>query len=229
MKKLYEFKINETFIDKVEEKTDGGTFIRDVESTREKECFIKLPQRREIDQIRIIQSAEFGKAVGMGLQTRESMRTAILNNGGFEYAKRDIEEVDRIAPILNEKRNAYMKALVDKEPTEELEAEINEMSSFIDEIQTRLLQVYEHSAETLAERETIIWAILNLSFWADNTPVFAGNTDESRKTRYYEIFDEDKANLPELQVFTAAYLVLDAYLYKGFSPDEIKTIMTKND
>lgn len=122
-----------------------------------------------------------------------------------------------------------MKAVLDKEPVEDLEAEIHEMASFIDEIQTRLLQVYEHSAETLSERETIIWAILNLCFWDDGTPVFPGNTDESRKTKYYEIFDEEKANLPALQVFTAAYLVLDAYLYKGFSPDEIKTIMSKNE
>jgi hypothetical protein len=92
IKKLHTFTVPKTVIKKVEEKTEEGVLTKEVKSVEDIGCFVKLPGRREIEQMRVIQSAEFGKAVAMGVQSRESMRTAILNQGGFAYAKARIDK-----------------------------------------------------------------------------------------------------------------------------------------
>ena len=60
MKKLHEFTVEKTVIKREETKTDEGTLVKDVETVEPVGVFIKLPQRREIEQMRVIQSAEFG-------------------------------------------------------------------------------------------------------------------------------------------------------------------------
>ena len=62
MKKLYEFKVQKPVVNKVEEKTEEGVLIREVEGTEEKSAFIKLPQRKDTDQLKIIYSAELANA-----------------------------------------------------------------------------------------------------------------------------------------------------------------------
>jgi len=221
MKKLHEFTVDKKIIKREETKTDEGTLVKDVESTEPVGLFIKLPQRREIEQMRVIQSAEFGKAIAAGTQTREAMRAAILDGGGFAYAKVDIEELDKILPEMNKKKNEYQKAKLEGLDTTELEKEFGELYGKIQEMEGRLTQVYEHSAESIAERNTVLWAVLNLTFWADGSPLFSGNADESKMNKYYEFFDEEETFQTETKAFAVSYLLLDAYLFKGIPLDRI--------
>lgn len=220
MKKLYEFKVQKPVITKVEEKTPEGTLVKDVESNEEKKAFIKFPGRREIDQMRIIQSAEMGKAIGLGVQTHEAMRNAILNNKGFEYAHIDLEEIDKISMDLKKKKDEYLKAVIDESATEILEKEIHELNLKIEEMRRNMEGIFQHSAESIAEREVGLWAVLNLTFWEDGNPIFPGSTDESRKQQYYDAFDDPTHNVAQLQAFSTAYIVLNAYLFKGMSPED---------
>lgn len=222
MKKLHEFTVKKTLIKREETKTDEGTLIKDVEVVEDVGVIIKLPQRREIEQMRVIQSAEFGKAIAAGTQTREAMRSAILDSGGFAYAKVDIEELDKILPEMTKKKNEYQKAKLDGLDTTELEKEFGEMYSKIQEMEGRLTQVYEHSAENIAERNTVLWAVLNLTMWADGAPIFSGHTDESRMNKYYQFFDEEESHKTEIEAFQVAYLLLDGYLFKGITADKIE-------
>lgn len=221
MKKLHEFKVEKPVIKKVEEKTEEGTLVKEVSSVEELGCYIKLPGRRELDQMRLIQAAEFGRAVSMGVQSREAMRTSILNHGGFAYAKADLEELDVLLPELNEKRNEYVLLKSKKEDTSTVEEEFQALYGKVQVMEARLLEVYENSAETLAERETSLWAALNLLFWSDGQPVFAGHTDESRKNKYYEAADNPENFKAENAAFQKAYLILDAFIFKGISADKI--------
>ena len=127
IKKLHTFTVPKTITKKVEEKTEDGILTKEVKSVEDIGCFVKLPGRREIEQMRVIQSAEFGKAVAMGVQSRESMRTAILNQGGFAYAKADLEELDVILPELNIKRNEYQKIKVEGGDTSKVELEFQDL------------------------------------------------------------------------------------------------------
>ena len=86
----------------------------------------------------------------------------------------------------------------------------------------RLTQVYDHSAESIAERNTVLWAVLNLTLWADGSPLFAGNTDESKMNKYYQYFDEEDSYKTEIEAFQVSYLLLDAYLFKGITADRIE-------
>lgn len=221
MKKLHEFTVEKTVIKREETKTDDGTLVKDVEVIEPVGVFIKLPQRREIEQMRVIQSAEFGKAIAAGTQTREAMRSAILDGGGFAYAKVDIEELDKILPEMTKKRNEYQKAKLGGLDTTELEKEFSELYTKIQEMESRLTQVYEHSAENIAERNTVLWAVLNLSYWENGNFIFSGNTDDSKMNKYYEFFDEEKTFATEIKAFHTSYLLLDAYLFKGIPLDRI--------
>jgi hypothetical protein len=183
--------------------------------------FIKLPGRREIEQMRVIQSAEFGKAVAMGCQSQESMRTAILDQGGFAYAKADLEELDKILPELNLTRNEYQKVKLEGGDTTELEQKFHALFSQVQVMEGRLLEVYQHSAEKVAERETVLWAVLNLLFWDNGKPVFDGQVDETRKNNYYKAFDEPEKHTAEVAAFELGYLIMEAFLFKGISEDKI--------
>jgi len=92
-------------------------------------------------------------------------------------------------------------------------------------MEQRLTDVYKHSAETIAEQNTVIWAILNLTFWVDETPVFTGHTDESKKESYLRVFDDPETYSSELEVFNQAYIVLDAYMFKGYNKEQIEEIL----
>lgn len=221
MKKLFEFNVDKVIVKREETKTDEGTLIKDVEAVDSIGVMIKLPQRREIEQMRVIQSAEFGKAIAAGTQTREAMRAAILDGGGFSYAKVDIEELDKILPEMTKKKNEYHKAKLEGVDTTELEAEFGELYTKIQEMEGRLTQVYEHSAENIAERNTVLWAVLNLTYWADGNPLFKGSVDESKMNEYYKIFDNENDFKTEIKAFNTSYLLLDAYLFKGIPLDRI--------
>ena len=157
------------------------------------------------------------------------MRTSILDNGGFAYAKIDLEELDKILPDLKRKQNEYQKLKLEGAEVTELEKEIREISEQVEEMEKKMTSIYEHSAESFAERETALWAVTNFLFWEDLSPVFPGNTDESKKEKYYAYFDEPESFQAELQAFSTAYLVLDAFLFKGFSADEIKAVLNQNE
>ena len=225
MKKLHEFTVKKKVIKKVEEKTEVGTLIKEVESTEDKVCFIKIPNRLDLDKARIVQSSEFGLAVSLGCQPRESLRKAILDGGGFAYAKVDIEQLEKILPALNEKRNEFQKLKIDGGETSIVEKELEELFQVVIDMEQRLTDVYKHSAETIAEQNTVIWAILNLTFWVDETPVFTGHTDESKKESYLRVFDDPETYSSELEVFNQAYIVLDAYMFKGYNKEQIEEIL----
>lgn len=221
MKKLHEFKVSKPIVTKVEEKTDDGVLVKDVLSSEEVGVYVKLPGRREMDQMRMVQAAEFGKAVSMGIQSREAMRTSILNQGGFAYAKADLEELDRLLPELNKKRNEYQLIKADNGDTSIIEKEFQEIYAQVQTMESRLLEVYEHSAETVAERETVLWSVLSLLFWSNGQLVFPGHTEETRKNKYYEAADDAEHFKAENSAFQKAYLLLDAYLFKGIPVEKI--------
>lgn len=225
MKKLYTFNVKIPIIEKVEEKTDEGTLIKEVESFITRVCDLKLPGRKDMEMMRIVQSAEFGLAVGKGVQTRETMRTAILDNGGFSYAKMDLDELEKILPELNKKRNEYQLAKLDGRETAEIEKEFTDLHSKVQEMEQKLTNVYEFSAETIAERNTIIWAVVNMTFWEDGNYVFPGHTEESRMESYYDYFDEFEKHSAEIRAFSTAYIVYDAYLSKGIGKEEIELMI----
>lgn len=222
IKKLHTFTVPKTVVKKVEEKTEDGILTKEIKSVEDIGCFVKLPGRREIEQMRVIQSAEFGKAVAMGVQSRESMRTAILNQGGFAYAKADLEELDILLPELNLKRNEYQKIKVDGGDTSEIEVEFQELYGKVQKMEARLLEVYEHTAESISERETTLWAVLNLLHWESGQPVFTGHADETRRTNYYAAFDDAATHQAEVAAFERAFLILDAFLFKGVTEDKME-------
>ena len=225
MKKLYTFDVKIPIIEKVEEKTDEGVLMKEVDSFTTKVCELKLPGRKDMEMMRIIQSAEFGIAVGKGVQTRETMRTAILDNGGFSYAKMDLDELEKILPKLSKKRNEYQLAKIDGKDTAKLEKEFMELHSKVQEMEQKLTNVYEFSAETIADRNTVIWAVVNMTFWDDGNYVFPGHTEESRMESYYDYFDNDENHSAEIRAFSTAYIVYDAYLSKGISKEEIELMI----
>jgi hypothetical protein len=221
MKKLHEFKVSKKIVKKIEEKTEEGTLVKDVISSEDVGVYIKLPGRREMDQMRMVNAAEVGKALAMGIQSREAMRTAIMNQGGFAYAKADLEELDKLLPELNKKRNQYQLLKSEGCDTTEIEKEFQELYAQVQLMESRLLEVYEHSAETIAERETVLWSVLSLLYWNNGSLVFSGHTEETRKNKYYEAADSPEEHEAENAAFQKAYLLIDAYLFKGIPLEKI--------
>ncbi len=222
MKKLYEFTVQKTTIQKVEEKTEEGTLIKNVPVTEEVNCFIKMPGRKEVEQMSVIESAEIGKALSAGCQSKGAMVRAILDQGGLTHAKADLEELDEINPKLVLAKNEYQLAKAEGRETKESEAEFYELYSRVQVMEARLLEIFQHTAEAIAEREVGVWATLNLLFYEDGTPVFAGMADTTKKDNYFAAFDNPETHQAQIDAFTRAYLVLDGYLFKGITKEKIE-------
>lgn len=222
MKKLYEFTVQKKTVKRVEENTEDGVLVKNVPSTEDVHCFIKMPGRKEVEQMSVIESAEIGKALTAGCQSKGAMIRSILDQGGLSHAKTDLEELDRINPKLNAAKNAYQLAKAEGRETKEIEEEFYDLYARVQVMESKLLEVFQHTAEAIAEREVGVWAVLNLLFFETGEPVFEGLADETKKNNYFLAFDEPEKHQVQVDAFTTAFLILDGYLFKGITKENIE-------
>jgi hypothetical protein len=220
MKELYTITVNKK--DKVENKTtnsDGSITIKYEEKLTPVKVFLKSPSRRDKEEMDMIYTAELQKCVTRGISTVDMIRRALLDGGG-SISKLDLEEMDFLLKTIQEKSNLYQKLLSDKAPKEEIapvETELTQLLTRYNDIENSQVQLFSRSAESYAQKRTVIWCVLNLSHLISDdgkeyTQVFRGPTFDSKLNNYYDSCEEeDKYNF-ELAVFDRAYVMYHGYI-----------------
>jgi pyruvate/2-oxoacid:ferredoxin oxidoreductase beta subunit len=89
------------------------------------------------------------------------------DSGGLD-SKKDVEAMKKLLQDLNIKRNRFIKESAEKIDNPVLLSEIKDISSEIEDYQSRLSSIFERSAESIAERRLIQWCTLNLLFVKEN-------------------------------------------------------------
>ncbi len=224
MKILYTLQLART--EKVETKTDNGDGSFTTKLTDHSipvQVYLKLPSRRDREEISLVYNAQYGMALGKGLQPADVIKRSLLDSGGI-VARQDLEVADDILKQYNQKRNEIIAAQLEKLPTDELEKERLELAAQFERLEQPQREIYSRTAEFYAESKTVEWCVLNLSYYSqdkDYLPVFPGPTHDSRLTTYYEWCDEDdNAHAVEKDAYNNATLVYYHHLLGGHTSQE---------
>lgn len=216
MKELYKFPVKVKVTEEVRtQNEDGSATIKTVESSKDKYVFLKLPSRRDREEISLTYKEYFGKGISRGLPMADILRRNLLDAGGL-YAKSDLENVEQILNKMTEVSNKIQLGTQTKEELDKLEEERAGLNTLYDQISRVDKEIWSKSAEAYAQDMTIHWAVLNLTFWdEDKTEIFPGITFESRLESFYEKSDEPEENLHILSAFKKAYICFYSCLLAG--------------
>lgn len=214
---LYVFEIQHKITEKIEEKTDAGILLKEVDKEIPVRVVIKRPNSQDILDLRKIYQIKYSECIKDGILNREGMRRALLNSGNFDLSDFDRENLVTLISSFNEKRSEFMKIQIDGGDTSELKTEIEDLTAEIQKIQLLMNEnfSYDNTAEAIAEREQMIWAAINLSFYENNEPVFVGATWKQKWNNYIGKCDEPELYQKELKIFNKSFLFYFNYLFNS--------------
>lgn len=206
MKALYKFTVNRP--EKVEEKTqneDGSVTIKTVTKDVPVEVFLKLPSRRDREEISVVYNGEYGNAIKRGLQTADVMRRSLLDSGGI-IAQKDLERADELVKLITAKQNEIQEKTLNGEDLTSASDDLQTLVNEFEQIERPNREIFARSVESHAQNKTIEWCVLNLSFEGDHH-VFPGATHESKLSSYYDFCDDEENHKFELEVYNKATIV----------------------
>jgi uncharacterized protein YajQ (UPF0234 family) len=194
MKTLYTFKVKRpTTITSKSTDESGNEVITNTKDFIEEEVFIKKPSHREIDEMDLFYSIQISDLQTKGVATNTMILNSYHESGGLD-SKKEVEALKKLVNDLNAKRNRLIKDHIDKIDNPELLEEIRELSMQVNDYQNRLAAIFDRSAESIAERRVVLWAVLNLLFTKKDDlfyPIFAGKDYNEKLDNYYNLLDEN--------------------------------------
>ena len=224
MKTLYTFKVKKPSFEEQTTKDDQGveTTIK-TKVDKDVEIYIKKPSHREIDEMDLFYSIQISELQAQGVSTNTMILNSYHDSGGLD-SKKDVEAMKKLLQDLNIKRNRFLKESAEKIDNPVLLTEIKDISSEIEDYQSRLSSIFERSAESIAERRLIQWCTLNLLFLKENETfkmVFSGSSYKDKLENYYNMLDEEEeSHIFEKNIFSKGSVLLSTWLKKQAETQE---------
>lgn len=173
MKNIYEFTINKSEKKKIEverknKKTgEVETVIQNKTVKTPVKFVVKKPTRRLADEAEVFYSVELSKAIKMGIVTKAMLIKKYADNGGA-LSEEESKDLLKSLKKLNDLENEYKLVVTTKdkkkeERQKELELEISTLRRDMINLESSIQSVYQHTADAKAERETLLWYVINLS------------------------------------------------------------------
>ena len=236
MKKLYKFTISETVTKKVEEKSkdkDGNevTVTKDSVEVVDRSIFLKKPTRSMFDEAELYYGVQLSEGIKAGLLTRALLAKRFSNDGGV-MSNPDKQEYADLYVKLFENQTAIERASakIEKDRTESEKEELQKLleengvvKREIQEFEMAQASLFDQTAENRARNKTILWWVLNMSFYGDPDdsstikPIFEGENYAERLAAYDQI-EEDGTEFQEEVIKKLVYYV--SYWYVGQAQTE---------
>jgi len=173
MKNIYEFTINKSEKKKIEverkDKKTGEveTVIQNKTVKTPVKFVVKKPTRRLADEAEVFYSVELSKAIKMGIVTKAMLIKKYADNGGA-LSEEESKDLLKSLKKLNDLENEYKLVVTTKdkkkeEKQKELELQISTLRRDMINLESSIQSVYQHTADAKAERETLLWYVINLS------------------------------------------------------------------
>lgn len=208
MKLLYTFTVNKKqFVEESYPQDDGAVLTKKVEKEVPVEVRLKLPSRRDKEQISFIYDGEYGKAIKGGLQPNDVLRRCLLDSGGA-IAQKDLERAEELLKLITVKENEKTLAKVNNQEADvtALDEDLVKLYTEFQTFEKIQRDVYSRSAESRAEMKTVEWCVLSMTYVGDAW-VFPGVTDESRLNTYYDFCDDEENHKWEMEVYNKASVI----------------------
>lgn len=224
-KNLYTFEIKDKVKKKVEEKTDEGILIREVEEEIPVQIVLKKPNSRDVLELQKVKQIKLSECIRNGILTKKNMRAALLESGGFGLSNFDKERLGQLYKRVQGKEAEYHQAKLNGADVTQISQDFNDLTAEIQKEELLLHEVfsYDDSADSIAEREMITWAAINLSFYVRDgkeETVFPGAEWKYKFNTYLEMCDDPENNILPIRIFNKAFL---SYFFYLFNPNNYKT------
>lgn len=173
MENIYEFTVEKSEKKRVEverknKKTgEVETIVQNKTVKTPVKFVVKKPTRRLADEAEVFYSIQLSKAIKMGIVTKAMLVKKYADNGGA-LSEEESRQLLKSLKKLNDLENEYQLISSTKEDSkksrkEELEIEISTLKREMINLESSLQSVYQHTADAKAEKETLLWYLVNLS------------------------------------------------------------------
>lgn len=153
------------------------------------------------DEAEVFYSVQLSKAIKMGIVTKAMLIKKYADNGGAlseEESKQLLKSLKKLNDLENEyKLCSVKKTKESKERAEELILEIITLKRELQELESSLQSVYQHTADSKAEKEVLLWYAIQLAKFSEDgdeeKPFFEGEDFEEQLEDLYEKYEVDES------------------------------------
>lgn len=146
--------------------------------------FVKKPTRRMADEAEVFYSVQLSKAIKMGIVTKAMLIKKYADNGGAlseEESKLLLKSLKQLNDLENEYKLCVVKKTKDsKKKSDELALKIVTLKRELQELESSLQSVYQHTADSKAEKEVLLWYAIQLAEFSE---------DEGEKEAFFNGLD----------------------------------------
>ncbi len=203
---IYEFTLKKKIKKQVETKRKGKdgeeeTVLSNRTVSVPVKFFVKKPTRRMADEAEVFYSIQLSKAIKMGIVTKAMLIKKYADNVGAlsedEY-KLLLKSLKNLNDLENEYKLCYVKKTKEgKERSEELELEIVVLKRELQELESSLQSVYQHTADSKAEKEVLLWYAIQLARFSEDEKeekvFFKGMDFEEQLEDLYEKYEDEES------------------------------------
>lgn len=203
-KTIYEFAINKEREVRVEKQRVNDNQETETVVVTEKQDIpvrfaIEKPTRKLADKAELFYSVQLSKAIKAGIVTKAMLVKKYADNGGALSEEETTELLKKMRDI-QELENEYKLVATseDEDKAEKLksiEKNIAVLRRDLINLESSLQSVYEHTADAKAERDTLIWYVIQLSKIVDEegnrVDFFSGLNYEEQLEDFYNKYESD--------------------------------------
>lgn len=231
---MAQFEIKKTKeVEEIEKREENGTTV-EVKKKVQKEVPIKIlvqrPSRSLKGEAEFYYASILSDAIQKkGIISRVLLEKRIMDDDGIlTIAEKEIfaksseiirnckEEINKIVIVPEAERAKDWKETVAK-----LQDDIGAAQRMLRALYSRNQNIFENTAEEIAQRRTMTWWILNLTYIEEDGKVraFFGDKDLNAKYKEYERI-EDEEDIFGMRVYNEVYFYVYLWMTEGISSQE---------
>ena len=161
---------------------------------------LQKPTRRIAEDAEVFYSVQLSKAIKMGIVTKAMLVKKYQDSGGA-LSEEETRELLKGIRDLNDLENKYKLLHATGENEEEKEKvgkDIQTLRRDLIALESSLQTVYQHTADAKAERETLVWYIINLTKVLDENKkpkeYFDGIDYDEQLEDFYNKFEDESSD-----------------------------------
>ena len=246
---LYTFKVPRKYTKTVkEESTDEEgnkiTISKEKDVIEDVEVFLKRPTRKMFDECNLFYSVKVSEGVKNGLLTRSMINKRYQDDAGALSEEEKKHFNDKYGELLLKEKEFQIVQLnlqEDKEITDEQRQEklaeivkdTEELKAELERYQVKAEDLYEHTAEARAARQTNMWWLLFLTYIKfkneerggidDYMPMFAGKKFDQKLEAYEQVEERIAEEENKYINFEAEVIERSGYLLAAWNGGNCKT------
>lgn len=209
MKKLYSLTVTrKEEVEEISTNEEGQKVVEKKTVSHPIELIFKQPTRAELENMGEFNSIEISNCVRHGIMPRALLVKTYTDQGRIGFSKEEQEKYDNARTDLFHLESDYQNAILHPDDDDDAQTlridkivrRILKAQDLIRDFEMRREDLFEHTAEAIARRRTIFWAVLYFLYRSVEPedgktgyePVFKGDTADEKKTAYDRIVDNDE-------------------------------------